>query len=75
MSAFDVSQVSLPSSILATRFKPGSKTTVEIYMDNGWAFSLRIHNASSGVEPSLKFDVQFISTPASVLHIECKWHK
>ena len=75
VSAFDVSQVSLPSSILATRFKPGSKTTVEIYMDNGWAFSLRIHNASSGVEPSLKFDVQFISTPASVLHIECKWHK
>lgn len=75
VSAFDVTRVSLPSSILATRFKPGSKTTVEIYMDNGWAFSFRIHNASSGVQPSLKFDVQFISTPASVLHIECKWHK
>ena len=51
------------------------KTTVEIYMDNGWAFSFRIHSASTRVQPSLKFDVQFISTPASVLHIECKWNR
>lgn len=75
VSAFDVSVAELPNEILAMRFRRGSKTTVEIYMDNGWAFSFRIHSASTVVQPSLKFDVQFISTPASVLHIECKWNK
>lgn len=75
VSTFDVSVAELPNEILAMRFKRGSKTTVEIYMDNGWAFSFRIHSASTAVQPSLKFDVQFISTPASVLHIECKWNK
>ena len=75
VSAFDVPTVEMPSSILASRLKPGSKTTGELYMDNGWAFSFRIHNASTKVQPSLKFDVQFISTPASVLNIECRWYK
>lgn len=75
VSAFDVPTVEMPSSILAIRLKPGSKTTGELYMDNGWAFSFRIHNASTKVQPSLKFDVQFISTPASVLNIECRWYK
>lgn len=74
-SAFEVPVADMPTEILATRFKPGSNTTVEIYMDNGWAFSFRIHSASTRIQPSLKFDVQFISTPASVLHIECKWNR
>ena len=74
VSAFEVPVAETPTEIIAMRFKKGSKTTVEIYMDNGWAFSFRIHSASTRVQPSLKFDVQFISTPASVLHIECKWN-
>ncbi|OUN43964.1 hypothetical protein B5G26_06605 [Anaerotignum lactatifermentans] len=53
--------------------KQGSKTTVQIYMDNDWAFSFRIHSASTRVQPSLKFDIQFISIPASVLNVECNW--
>ena len=75
VSAIDVPVANSPTEIIKMRFKPGSKTTVEIYMDNGWAFSFRIHSASTRVNPSLKFDVQFISTPSSVLHIECKWHR
>lgn len=75
ISAFAVKVAELPTEIIALRFKPGSQTTVEIYMDNGWAFSLRIHSASTSVQSSLKFDVQFISTPISVLNIECKWNK
>lgn len=75
VSAFDVPIADTPTEILAMRFKRNSKTTVEIYMDNGWAFSFRIHSASEVVQPSLKFDVQFISTPASVLHVECKWNR
>jgi hypothetical protein len=74
VSAFEVLQSELPTEILSMRFKKNSKTTVEIYMDNGWAFSFRIHSASTLVQPSLKFDVQFISTPVSVMNIECKWH-
>lgn len=74
ISAFSVKVAELPTAIIATRFKPESKTTVEIYMDNGWAFSFRIHSASTIVQSSLKFDVQFISTPISVLNIECKWN-
>ena len=75
VSAVDVPVAETPTEIIATRFKPRSRTTVEIYMDNGWAFSFRIHSASTRVQPSLKFDVQFISTPASVLHVECKWNR
>lgn len=74
VSAIHVPVTETPTEILAMRFKRGSSTTVEIYMDNGWAFSFRIHSASTKVQPSLKFDVQFISTPASILNLECRWH-
>ena len=39
---------------------------IEVVCDEGWQISMRIHNASSRVEPSLKFDVQLISFPSSV---------
>lgn len=74
VSAFEVLTADIPTEIIAMRFKKNSNTTVEIYMDNGWAFSFRIHSASTVVQPSLKFDVQFISTPVSVMNIECKLH-
>ena len=74
VSAFEVLTADIPTEIIAMRFKKNSNTTVEIYMDNGWAFSFRIHSASTVVQPSLKFDVQFISTPVSVMNIECRWH-
>ena len=74
VSAFEVLTADIPTEIIAMRFKKNSNTTVEIYMDNGWAFSFRIHSASTVIQPSLKFDVQFISTPVSVMNIECKWH-
>ena len=74
VSAIHVPVTETPTEILAMRFKRRSNTTVEIYMDNGWAFSFRIHSASTKVQPSLKFDVQFISTPASILNLECRWH-
>ena len=71
VSAFKIPVVEMPKEIIEMRFKRGSKTTVEIYMDNGWAFSFRIHSASTRIQPSLKFDIQFISTPIYVFHIEC----
>ncbi|MCL1882679.1 MAG: HaeIII family restriction endonuclease [Defluviitaleaceae bacterium] len=47
----------LPTRIFHAAFKPGSTTTVEICMDEGWHFGFRIHNAATLVEASLKFDV------------------
>ena len=64
----------LPTRIVSLDFKPGSKNTVELYMDGGWQFSFRIHNAATLVEPSLKFDVQIIGMPSTIMLINCKWN-
>lgn len=74
-SDIEVPVVELPNELIAIRFKKGSTNTVEMYLNNGWQLSFRIHNASTIVEPSLKFDVQFIGMPVSILNIECKWRK
>lgn len=74
VSAITVPIVELPTELVALKFKTGSTNTVEMYLNNGWQLSFRIHNASTKVEPSLKFDVQFIGRPVSILNIECKWH-
>ena len=73
VSAITVPLVNLPTELIAIKFKTGSKNTVEMYLNNGWQLSFRIHSASTKVEPSLKFDIQFIGMPVSVLSIECKW--
>lgn len=73
ISAITVPVVKLPTRLVILEFKPDSDNTVEMYLDNGWQLSFRIHNASTKVEPSLKFDIQFISMPMEVLNIECKW--
>ena len=74
ISAITVPIVELPTRLVALELKPDSSNTVEMYLNNGWQLSFRIHNASTKVEPSLKFDVQFIGMPTSILNIECKWN-
>lgn len=73
VSAITVPVIDLPTELVAIKFKSGSNNTVEMYLNNGWQLSFRIHNASSKVEPSLKFDIQFIGMPVSILNLECKW--
>ncbi len=73
ISAITVPIVELPDRLVALEFKPNSDNTVEMYFNHGWQISFRIHNASSRVESSLKFDVQFIGMPPKVLFLECKW--
>ncbi len=75
ISAITVPIVNLPTRLVAIEFKPDSDNTVEMYLNNGWQLSFRIHNASTKVEPSLKFDIQFVSMPMEVVNIECKWNK
>lgn len=64
---------SLPTRIVSIGFKPNSNNTVELYLDCGWQFSFRIHNASTYVETSLKFDVQIIGMPTTIISINCLW--
>ncbi|WP_448912394.1 HaeIII family restriction endonuclease [Gemella sp.] len=66
---------SLPTRIVSLDYKPGSKNTLELYLDGGWQFSFRIHNASTKVEPSLKFDIQIIGMPVTIISIDCKWER
>ena len=63
----------LPTRIISADFKPDSKNTIELYLDNGWQFGFRIHNASTFVETSLKFDVQIIGMPATIISVNCIW--
>ncbi len=55
----------MPSQFYHIDFKEGSNNTIEVVCDEGWQISMRLHNASSKVEPSLKFDVNLISLPSS----------
>lgn len=64
----------LPTRIVSLDFKPNSINTVELYMDGGWQFSFRIHNASTKVETSLKFDIQIVGMPTTIISIDCKWN-
>lgn len=63
----------LPTRIVSLDYKPESKNTLELYLDGGWQFSFRIHNASTKVETSLKFDIQIIGMPTTIISINCKW--
>ncbi len=61
-----IPQLKMPTQFYHIGFKPNSDNTIEIVCDEGWQISMRIHSASSKVEPSLKFDVNLISIPSSV---------
>lgn len=63
----------LPTRIVSLEYKPNSKNTLELYLDGGWQLSFRIHNASTKVETSLKFDIQIIGMPTTILSINCAW--
>lgn len=65
----------LPTRIIKLDYKPKSRNTLELYLDRGWQFSFRIHNASTRVEPSLKFDIQIVGMPTSIISIDFKWIK
>lgn len=68
-----IEETLLPTRIVSFDFKPNSNNTLELYLDNGWQFSFRIHNASTKVENSLKFDIQIIGMPTTIISIDCTW--
>lgn len=58
-----VSKLKLPTRLIEIVFQENSKTTLLVTLNEGWQISFRIHNASSRIEPSLKFDINLISSP------------
>ena len=67
--------VILPTELIAIKLRNNSKTTVDMYMDGGWQFSFRLHSASSKVETSLKFDINFQALPPEVMTFKITWAK
>ena len=59
-------KIVLPTEILSIKFKEESKTTLLVTLNNSWALSFRIHNASSKVESSLKFDINLLDSPKNL---------
>lgn len=64
----------LPTRIVSLDFVPHKNNTAELYLDGGWSFSFRIHNAESYVKPTLKFDIQFLGVPITIITINCPWN-
>ncbi len=64
-SLVKIPQLKLPEHIYFSGIIHDSNNTIGIMCDEGWQFSMRIHNASSRIEPSLKFDVRLISAPSN----------
>ncbi len=60
------SQLLLPTRLIEISLKPNSDTTLIMVFDRGWQISFRIHNASTMVEPSLKFDINIIGQPQNI---------
>ena len=69
----NVPKLQLPTRFYDIGLKPGSQTSIEVVCDRGWTISMRIHNASSRIEPSLKFDVNLVSLPVSIYAQDEPW--
>ncbi len=69
----NVPRTPLPQAIYNMDFNQSSNNTISIVCNNGWTVSLRIHNASTNVEPSLKFDVNLIGVPQDLFSHDEPW--
>lgn len=58
-----IPKLKLPTRLIEIVYQDDSVTTLLVSLNEGWQISFRIHNASSRVEPSLKFDINLVSAP------------
>lgn len=63
-----IDRLKLPTRLIDIAYGEDTKakTTLYVSLDQGWQISFRIHNASSRIEPSLKFDINLESSPRSL---------
>ena len=58
-----IQKLKLPNRLIEVVYQENSQTTLLVTLTEGWQISFRIHNASSRIEPSLKFDINLVSAP------------
>lgn len=58
----------LPTSVLSIDRLEGGRHSINVRFDRGYTLNFRIHNASSRVEPSLKFDIQAKALPSEEIY-------
>ncbi len=61
-----IPKLKLPKRLIEIVYQENSQTTLMVSLNEGWQISFRIHNASSRIEPSLKFDINLVSSPYSL---------
>lgn len=61
-----IQKLKLPHRLIEVVYQDNSQTTLLVTLNEGWQISFRIHNASSRIEPSLKFDINLVSAPHSL---------
>ena len=61
-----IQKLKLPNRLIEVVYHDNSNTTLMVSLTEGWQISFRIHNASSRIEPSLKFDINLVSAPHSL---------
>ncbi|MBA3993942.1 MAG: HaeIII family restriction endonuclease [Cyanobacteria bacterium DS2.3.42] len=70
-------KLKLPTRIVELDFRRkdnlASNTTLDMICDNGWQLSFRLHNASTLVEPSLKFDINLEGRPNNLQTFSAIW--
>lgn len=63
---FRMPKLKFPNRLIEVVYDGNSKTTLLVTLNEGWQISFRIHNASSRIEPSLKFDINLVSSPRTL---------
>lgn len=63
---FNTPKINLPTEIKNIYYKKDTLTTLIVELNNDWTLSFRIHNASSRIESSLKFDINLLKAPNSL---------
>lgn len=61
-----IQRLKFPNRLIEIVYQDNSQTTLLVTLNEGWQISFRIHNASSRIEPSLKFDINLVSAPHSL---------
>lgn len=71
---FSTGVVNLPDTIRYFDYLDSAPdNTLELILNQNWTVTFRIHNASSRVEPSLKFDIKVSGVPSDLFTAHIGW--
>ena len=66
--SLSVGKTKYPDHVVGIDRLDGGQFSKTVRFNRGFTFNFRIHNASSRIEPSLKFDIRAISLPPSEIY-------